>query len=179
MMKDRTGSPWPDSEHAGSGTFEPGENGQDLPVRVIAREDAVFWLDGQGYWCNRHGRIQNRRIIQHFHASISRDAQGFYLTQVHPGYLEKIYFPYEDTALFVFQVRTAEPLTLILNTGGTIPLDPRELFIANDALYLLHDQERIKFSERALVQFSSHLEFRDDGVFATIGNQRVPIPEGL
>ena len=137
----------------------------------------MFWLDGQGYWCNRHGRFRKPKISNHFHASIQKDEQGFYLTQTHPDYLEKVYFPFEDTALFVFQVQAAKPLTLVLNTGKSITLDPGGLVQANDSLYLLHHQERIKFSERALIQISRHLEFRDTEVFFNLDDQRIRIPE--
>jgi hypothetical protein len=144
---------------------------------VVARDEAVFWLDGQGYWCNRHGRFRNVKISNHFHASIQKDEQGYYLTQVHPDYLEKVYFPCRDTALFVFQVQAGNPITLVLNTGQRIPLDPEELFTANDALYVFHQGERIKFSERALIQLSRHLEFKGDEVFFNLEGQRVQIPD--
>ena len=99
------------------------------------------------------------------------------MTQTHPDYLEKVYFPFEDTALFVFQVQAEEPLTLALNIKTSIILDPHELFLANDSLYLLHHQERIKFSERALIQISKNLEFRDTEVCFNLDDQRIRIPE--
>jgi len=71
---------------------------------VVPREDAVFWLDGNGFWHNREEKFTHRKIINYFHSSIRKDKKGYYLFQVHPGYREKVYFPYEDTALFVFEV---------------------------------------------------------------------------
>ncbi|MDJ0803659.1 MAG: MFS transporter permease, partial [Desulfobacterales bacterium] len=72
---------------------------------VIPKDQAVFWLDRHGFWRNRHGRFERPRIIAKFHAAIGRDAQGYYLSQTNGDVREKIYFPYEDTALFVFDVR--------------------------------------------------------------------------
>mgnify|MGYP006307247627 CR=1 FL=1 len=177
MTKKSTSRPAQGPEHPGQPSPGSKESGHCLPVKVISREDAVFWLDGQGYWCNRHGRFRNPKISNHFHASIQKDEQGYYLTQTHPDYLEKVYFPFEDTALFVFQVQAEEPLTLVLNTKTSIILDPHELFLANDSLYLLHRQERIKFSERALIQISKHLEFRDTEVCFNLDDQRIRIAE--
>ena len=172
-MKDKTS---PRSKMQRQTSPGSGANNHELPIRVIPREDAVFWLDSRGFWCNRHGRFRNPKISKHFHASIHRDENGFFLTQDHPDYLEKVYFPFEDTALFVFQVQPGAPLTLILNTGTSIPLDPRELFMADDSLYLLHHQERIKFSERALIQLSKHLEFRGTDVYFKLEHQEIRIP---
>jgi hypothetical protein len=134
-----------------------------LPEIVIPKEQAVFWLDGQGRWCNRHGPFAHKKIIDHFHRAIARDANGYYVTQENLGRREKIYFRYADTALFVFAVKlAATPVTLVLNTGAQIPLVPQRLFTRHDALYQELNGERIKFVERALWQIS-HLMAEEGG----------------
>jgi len=177
MMKDKPRFRSQTQGQADPGSPDSGETGHELPVKVVQRDEAVFWLDGQGYWRNSHGRFRNVKISNHFHASIQKDDQGYFLAQVHPGYLEKVYFPCRDTALFVFQVQAGSPMTLVLNTGQRIPLDPGELFTANDALYVLREREKIKFSERALIQLSRHLEFKGGKVFFNLEGQRVHVPD--
>ena len=145
---------------------------------VISKDKAVFWLDCRGCWRNRHGRFERPRIIAPFHASIARDQEGYYLTQINGDVREKVYFHHEDTALFVFNLRSdGQTATLTLNTGREIPLIPESLFIAGDALYTLYEDERIRFAERALVKMSRFLE--DDGATCCLhlGDTRVPIPE--
>ncbi|MFP4257648.1 MAG: hypothetical protein ACLFRE_01490 [Desulfovermiculus sp.] len=134
-----------------------------LPVRIIPREEAVFWLDKDGRWRNRHGKFKNPKIIAHFHSCIHKDEHGYFLTQDHPHYREKTYFPYEDTVLFVFDVlEKDQEVILKLNTGQEVLLPPDKLFIQNDHLYMDLDGERVKFSERALVTLSHYMLF-DEG----------------
>jgi hypothetical protein len=145
---------------------------------VIPKEKAVFWLDRHGYWRNRHGRFERPRIIARFHASIAYDQEGYYLTQTNGDVREKVYFHHEDTALFVFDLRTTgQAMHLILNTGRQITLVPASLFIVGDALYTVVEGERIRFAERALLKMSRFLE--DDGAtcYFRLGDVRVPIPE--
>jgi hypothetical protein len=145
---------------------------------VIPKEKAVFWLDRHGCWRNRHGRFERPAIIAKFHQAIERDARGYYLAQVNGDLREKVYFHHEDTALFVFSLKIdAEQVTLKLNTGRTLPMDPAALFIEGDALYTEADGERIRFADRGLVQISRLLE--DDGhtCYLCLGNNRVAIDE--
>jgi hypothetical protein len=149
-----------------------------MKEQVIPKDKAVFWLDRYGCWRNRHGRFECPRIIARFHASIERDQNGYYLTQINGEVIEKVYFHHEDTALFVFNLRTAgQEMHLILNTGREIPLVTESLFIAGDALYTVLEGERIRFAERVLVKLSRFLE--DDGAicYLRLGDMRVPIPE--
>jgi len=139
------------------------KDASSLPLRVIPREEAVFWLDKDGYWRNQHGRFRNPKIIAHFHSCIQKDEHGFYLTQDHPEFREKVYFPYEDTALFVFDVQeNDQDVILKLNTGQDVPLPPDKLSIHNDHLYMDLDGDRVKFSERALVTLSKYMQFDEE-----------------
>ncbi len=147
-----------------------------LPEVVIPKEKAVFWMDGRGRWQNRHGRFEHKRIIDHFNRSIRRDKHGYYVTQTRGAVREKVYFSYEDTPLFVFQVIDRNPVDLVLNTGETIPLDPARLFVQSDQLYQQRGDERIKFTERALLAISPFLEERPEGLTLRIGAQIFPIP---
>jgi hypothetical protein len=143
---------------------------------VISKEDAVFWLDRNGCWHNESGKFQHKKIIDFFHASIRKDAGGFHLRQLRDDGLEKVYFPYEDTALFVFDVIEDGGLTLVLNTGDRIELVPSALCVKNDSLYVRHGEDRIKFTERALMKVSSRLDFNRDRYYFSAGGQKIEVP---
>ncbi len=152
--------------------------GRPMKEIVIPKEEAVFWLDRQGYWRNRHGRFERPRIIAKFHGAIGRDEEGYYLSQVNGEVLEKVYFPYEDTALFVFDVIIgARESTLVLNTGHQIPLVPDRLYIQDDALYIESAGERIRFAERALLKLSPLLEDQGASCAIRVAGHRLIIPE--
>jgi hypothetical protein len=68
-------------------------------------------------------------------------------------------------------------MTLVLNTGLQVPLDPRQLYIQNDALYLEQDGERIKFAERALLQLSRLLVEEGGVCWILADGVRYRIPE--
>lgn len=130
---------------------------------VVPKEKAVFWLDAYGRWHNKHGLFEHKKIIGYFHSSIRKDADGYYLFQKHDdNTLEKVYFKYEDTALFVFDVKTqddSEKIRLILNTKDEILLAPENLFVQNDNLYMEHAGHRIKFIDRAMMKLAPRLKF--------------------
>ena len=78
-------------------------NKKETKEFVVPKEKAVFWLDAYGRWHNEHGVFEHKKIISYFHSSIRKDAEGYYLFQKHNDHtIEKVYFKYEDTALFVF-----------------------------------------------------------------------------
>lgn len=151
--------------------------GAALPEVVIPREKAVFRLDARGRWCNRHGVFRNRRICDHFHAAIRRDAAGYHLRQELPDRVEKVYFPYEDTALFVVQVALGDPVELTLNTRRRVALDPALLFVRGESLYLTLEGERVKFTERAMLSLAEAMEFTPEGYAIRTGERVHPIPE--
>ena len=130
---------------------------------VVPKEKAVFWLDAYGRWHNKHGVFEHKKIIHYFHSSIRKDADGYYLLQKHNDHtIEKVYFKYEDTALFVFDVKTqndSDNIRLILNTKNEIPLAPKNLFVQNDNLYMEHAGHRIKFIDRAMLKLAHRLKF--------------------
>lgn len=144
---------------------------------VVSREDATFWMDRWGYWCNVHGRFEHKKISDYFHAAIARDAQGYFVSQVNGNILEKVYFRYEDTALFVIDVISGDGLTLVLNTRRQITLDPAALIICNDYLYLRNDGELIKFNETSMLKISRFFEHEDNTCFMMVRGRRIPIPE--
>jgi len=151
--------------------------GPALPEVVIPRENAVFRLDARGRWCNRHGVFRNRRICDHFHAAIRRDAAGYHLRQELPDRVEKVYFPYEDTALFVVRVALGDPVDLTLNTRRRVALDPALLFVQGESLYLTLEGERVKFTEQATLKLAEAMEFTPEGYAIRTGERVHPIPE--
>lgn len=149
-------------------------------VRIIPKEQAVFGLDAHGHW--RHfeqGRFQNPRIIAYFHSCIRKDEQGYHLVQDLDGIREKVYFPCEDTALFVFDViKDGDDVTLVLNTGRRIRLGPRKLFIRDDVLYTRLEEHRVRFTQHALVRMADLLEFdEEERAFVRVRGRRYRIPE--
>jgi hypothetical protein len=143
---------------------------------VIKKEDALFWLDGNGRWHNQDGLFRNKKIIDFFHRSIRRDENGYHLYQEKDDYVEKVYFPYQDCALFVFDVVGDEDTTLILNTQRQIPLQPKKMYVQDDGLYMQAGEERIKFSERSLMKLSWRIEEESGQYFIRIRNRRYRIP---
>ena len=129
-----------------------------LPETVIPKEKAVFWMDAHGRWHNEHGVFEHPKIIAHFNTHIRRDVDGYYLSQEINGHIEKVYFPYEDTAVFAVDLRREPEEVLLLNTGERLPLDPRRLALRGDDLYQLRDGERIKFNERCLLKLAERID---------------------
>ena len=72
---------------------------------------------------------------------------------------------------------TEEPMHLVLNTGETIVLDPTRLFVRSDQLYQARGDERIKFTDRALLAMTPYLEACADGLSMCIGGRIYPIPD--
>lgn len=143
-----------------------------LPQVVIAKEDAVFWMDRFGQWHNAGGRFRHKKIIDHFNASIRQDENGYFVEQIRETVHEKVYFRYEDTPLFVVEASENDPIQLILNTGETVSLRPDRLFVHADSLYLQRDGARIKFSDRVLMRLSTRLDFDGESYYFRSGDER-------
>lgn len=142
---------------------------------TIPKERAIFWLDKNGRWHNAHGEFEHKKIINYFHASIRRDSNGYYLYQKRENVQEKVYFHYEDTALFAVDLIKNEDVTLVLNTRKHIKLRPRNLFIKGDQLYMRLGDETIKFAERGLMKISDMLQYEKDQYFISVKNRRYRI----
>lgn len=142
---------------------------------IITKEDAVFWLDKNGYWHNKYGKFQHKKIIDYFHSSIKKDKDGYYLSQMRDNLREKVYFRHEDTALFVIDVQKADDIVLELNTKRKLKLKPRKLFIKEDNLYMTEGDEIVKFSEQGLMKISDLLEYQDDRYFIRVKGRKYAI----
>jgi hypothetical protein len=147
---------------------------------VVPKERAVFWLDAYGRWYNDHGVFEHKKIIDYFHRSIRKDAQGYYLFQKHDDHTqEKVYFKYEDTALFVFDIKNqddSDGIRLLLNTKDNIPLVPENLFVQNDNLYMQHAGHRIKFIDRAMMKLANQLNFDENRYRLVLSSGTYDIP---
>ena len=128
---------------------------------IIPKEEAVFWMDKAGCWRNEGGKFRNKKLIDYFHAAIGKDDDGYFVSHARDDLREKVYFRYEDTALFVFDILLNDNITLVLNTGKQILLNPGSLYTRNDNLYVSANNEPIKFSERAMIKLSSFITERD------------------
>lgn len=145
------------------------------PSVTISPEKALFWMDAQGRWHNRHGPFEHKKIIDHFNTSIERDQDGYYLTQENNGILEKVYFRYEDTALFIVDVVISDPVKLVLNTSAQIDLQPDAMTISGDQLYIHCGGDRIKFAQRALLKISRMMEYRDKMYYICVNDLKYPV----
>jgi hypothetical protein len=97
---------------------------------------------------------------------MGRDENGYFVLHDKGEIWEKVYFPYEDTALFVFGMRggdNGKDICLVLNTGREIALEPDKLYIHQDRLYMMHGNERIKFAERAMIKMANMMEEDENG----------------
>ena len=144
---------------------------------VIPKDQAVFWLDKNGRWHNEHGEFQHKKIINYFHASIHKDEKGYFLFQQTENINEKVYFHYEDTALFVVDLIKEKDIVLMLNTKKRIKLKPKNLWISNDSLYMQTGAEALKFIERGLMKISDLLEFTNNQYFIKVKDRRYRIPQ--
>ena len=149
-----------------------------IEEKVIPKENAVFWLDKNGCWRNAHGKFEHHKIIEYFHSCIKYDQDGYYLSQVNGNYREKVYFPYEDQALFVIDVIRQDKLmpVLILNTKKRFKLDPENLFVREDNLYMRMGEETIKFIENGLIKIASFLEDQKGRLYIRLKGKRYRIP---
>ena len=147
---------------------------------VVPKEEAVFWLDTYGRWHNEHGAFEHKKIIGYFHSSIRKDAGGYHLFQKRDDHtIEKVYFKYEDTALFVFDVKIqddSDEIRLILNTKDEIPLDPETLFVQKKNLYMGHAGNRIKFIDRGMLKLADRLKFGQNRYRLKLTDKTYDIP---
>jgi len=146
------------------------------PVKIIPREKAVFRLDKNGNWRADDEKFKNQKIIRYFHSLIKKDKDGFFLEQEHEHFIEKVYFPYEETALFVTRIIAGDGLILCTNTGKQIKLDPEKLLIKNDDLYFQSGEDLIKFNENALIALAGYMDDVADQYVITIDGRRHLIP---
>jgi hypothetical protein len=142
---------------------------------IIPKDKAVFWLDKNGCWHNQHGKFQHKKIVEYFHASIRKDLNGYYLSQTIADYKEKVYFHYEDTALFAFDLIKGTDITPVLNTGSKIKLKPSKMVMQGDDLYMIVENERIKFIRQGLLKISDLIEHDGETYFVKVKNRRYPI----
>ena len=122
-------------------------------------------------------KYKHKKIINYFHSDIKKDKQGYYLFQERGKFREKVYFHYEDTALFAVDLVNEPDITLILNTRERVALRPRSLFIKNDSLYMKLGAEIIKFTARGLQKISDLLVFEDERYFIRVKNRKYRIVE--
>jgi hypothetical protein len=145
---------------------------------IIPKEQAVFRMDKDGTWHNEHGKLEHPKIIKYFNQSIQKDDQGYFLCQTINDVEEKVYFPYEETAVFVVDLARKETgIELILNTLDTIALDPEALYIKADALFMETDAHLIKFTQKALAQMTSFLKDTPQGLAFNFGRTQTVICE--
>ncbi|OQY50899.1 MAG: MFS transporter permease [Desulfobacteraceae bacterium 4572_89] len=144
---------------------------------LVPKEKAVFWLDKHGIWHNEHGKFEHPKIIRFFNTSIQKDDQGYHVYQVTDEIEEKVYFPYEDTALFVHDIIVEKQIKLILNTRAVMDLTPDQLFIKKDNLYCQTPEHLIKFTQHALVKLSRYIEEIDGRFCLKFNHTTHPIEE--
>ncbi len=150
------------------------ETQQELEEYVIPREEAVFRMDSQGNWHNESGKITKSSIIRYFNNSIQKDENGFFVVQEIGDRREKVYFPYEETALFAIDLKfKSEGVILRLNTKKELLLNPHDLFVKGDNLYMDHEGGVIKFSERSLVKISKFLKYKDEHTYICLDDSTI------
>jgi len=143
---------------------------------IVPREEAVFWMDKNGTWHNEHGKFEHPRIIRYFNSAIKKDENGYYVHQETGDCEEKVYFPHEDTALFVVDIAPAgQGIGLLLNNTERMVLEDGTLFMASVNLYLQTPSHRIKFLSHALVKISKFIEEENGKLSLLIHDKTYPI----
>ena len=146
-------------------------------INVISKDQAAFWLDRYGRWHNEHGPFEHKKIIAYFDKSIERDEDGYYLFQKTEYGAEKVYFPYEDCALFAVGVKLDDPIRIILNTGRQMELMPRHLYTQKNNLYMKVGEDRIKFIDHGLMKIADMMCFEYDQYYIKINGKKYNIPK--
>jgi len=146
---------------------------------VIPKEEAVFWMDKNGDWHNEHGKFEHPKIIQYFNTSIKKDENGYYVHQKTEELEEKVYFPYEETAVFAvdLSVQDETDLVIVLNTGQSVKFTGQPIFTRNDNLYMKIPDHLVKFSQKALLKISSFLEEKNGRLFLCINSRQWPVDD--
>ncbi|MBW2654949.1 MAG: MFS transporter permease [Deltaproteobacteria bacterium] len=144
---------------------------------IISKEDAVFWMNKNGDWHNEHGKFEHPKIIKYFNASIKKDEHGYYVCQETDELIEKVYFRYEDSVLFVLDIKVNDNIILILNNNDTIKLDPKQLFTRDDNLYLQTSEHQIKFKDRALLKISKFIDEQDGQLLFKLKGKTYPVKQ--
>ncbi|MBU2644935.1 MFS transporter permease [bacterium] len=157
----------------------PSQVEMDQPLVVVPRENAVFWMDRHGFWNNEGGRFELKKIIRRFNTAIQKDTGGYFVTQINGDRREKVYFPYEDTALFAIDIQIQEILIMRLNTGRRLPLDPDKLYYHGESLYTVAEADWIKFSERSLLKIAPLVDFQSEPYIFHFKEKRYPIQKRI
>lgn len=150
---------------------------ENLKEVIIPKERAVFRMDGNGRWHNVHGEFRHKKLIDYFNSSIGKDENGYYVSQIRGDIFEKVYFPYEKTALFVFDVIKNDDTILVLNNKKKIKLNPECLFIKNDGLFMTIGDGVVKFTDRSMMKLSDCIDYEDGQYYFKTANQKYPIRE--
>lgn len=133
-------------------------------------------MDEHGRWCNAHGVFQHKKIIDYFNACIRKDDKGYFVEQIRDDIHEKVYFRYVDTPLFIVDL-SLDSMTLELNTGKSIQLDPGLLYVHKDSLYIWMKEESVKFSERVLLKLGQLIELQEGHFYFQLEGRKYMIPE--
>lgn len=153
------------------------EKTDDPKEIVITRENAVFWMDATGRWHNQHGPFQHPKIIRYFNQSIQKDGDGYFVSQHHNGVIEKVYFPYVVTALYVVDLVENPTVRIKLNTQVKLDLVPEKLFLYQDDLYYKLGDDIAKFNPHALLKISKFFDHGGEGHRMTIASRSHVIVE--
>jgi hypothetical protein len=123
-----------------------------------------------------HGPFQHRKLIQYFNAAIRKDADGFFVEQERGDVHEKVYFRCGETAFFAVDVTVGSALTVLLNTGERVSLEPEKLYIENDALFMQHQDTCIKFTDRCMMMLSGYIQEIDGACYFQFNDKKSLIP---
>ena len=149
---------------------------QQMKDIIISKEDAVFWMDGNGRWHNENGPFRHKKLIAYFNTSIGRDPDGFFVGQERGDVREKVYFRCEETAFFAVDIAVESVMTILLNTQKRIKLDPEKLYIKNDCLFMHYQDTCIKFTDRCMMRLSGYIEACEEIYYFQFNDTRVMIP---
>lgn len=151
---------------------------QTKKQQIITKDQAVFRMDKNGTWHNEHGKLEHPKIIKYFNRSIQKDGQGYFLSQTLNDIEEKVYFPYEETAVFVVDcVKKGADIALTLNTLNTIALDPEALYIKGDDLFMETEAHLIKFTQNALARMTAFFTDTPQGLVLNLDRTRTVVRE--
>ena len=144
---------------------------------IIPQDKAVFWMDDTGRWHNRHGPFEHPKIIRYFNRSIQKDEDGYFVAQGSGDVIEKVYFPFVVTALFVVDLAVGDPFKVKLNIQQELDLDSERLFLFKEDLYYRMENDIAKFNPHALLKISNYIDFKGKRYRLKIGSEQHIIKE--
>jgi hypothetical protein len=151
---------------------------------IVPSAESAIRLSANGAWFHHGEPFENLKIIDFFHRAIRKDENNqYYLHNAYEGKEEHVYFEVEDVAYFVRSFYLKEghhEYRIVLNTGAeqVIDLDTFEEDTRGIMYCRVLDNDRARFSDRALGQLADLAGTDEDGIYLERAGEKVYVSRG-